>query len=160
MSNPWGGTRTLPLGCTIVSLLLLPGRCMIFPSWISNCSNPPFGTQGRSWRLSRKVPQVQEPLLGPAQFQDQALDLYSEAHWDASDFFSQGQCTTHITCEILNCMVTFCVIIWLLIQYNGQTSPEGREDELAAHWCALTATLFHGLSAGHLVISAMVTFWT
>ena len=52
MCIPWGGTRTLPQGCVIVSWLLLP--CLLFPlpSLINNCLNLPFGSQVRSWRLN------------------------------------------------------------------------------------------------------------
>ena len=49
-------------GSQLVSLLILmsfsgpfnlaPGGSLAAPSLISNCSNLPFGTQGRSWRLN------------------------------------------------------------------------------------------------------------
>lgn len=64
--------------------------------------------------------------LGPAQFQDQALDLYSEAHWDVSDFFSKGQGTTHITCEILNCLVTFLCYYMALNSTQWANIPRGQ----------------------------------
>ena len=56
----WGGTRTLPQGCTIVSWLPLP--CLwssIFPSLLSNCLNLHFRTQGRSQKLE-SIPHKQE----------------------------------------------------------------------------------------------------
>ena len=39
LCTPWGGTRMLPQGCTILSWLFLPCRCIL-------------ETQGRSWRLN------------------------------------------------------------------------------------------------------------
>ena len=38
---PWGGTRTLPQGCTIVSWLLLPCLCIPFLPWLSSVWNCP-----------------------------------------------------------------------------------------------------------------------
>ena len=56
MCIPSGGTRTLPQGCTIVSLAL---SLHPLPSLISNCLNLSFETQGRSWRLE-SIPYKQE----------------------------------------------------------------------------------------------------
>ena len=51
MYIPWEEARTLSQGCTIVSWLFLPWLCIyLVPSWIDNCSDLFFGTQGRSWR--------------------------------------------------------------------------------------------------------------
>ena len=46
----WVRTRTLSGGCTNLWLFLL--FLYPLPSLISNCLNPPFGTQGRSRRLN------------------------------------------------------------------------------------------------------------
>ena len=55
MCIPWGGTRTLPQGCSLISWLLL--SCL--PSVISSCSDLLFETQGSSWRLE-SIPYKQE----------------------------------------------------------------------------------------------------
>ena len=43
---PWGRTRNLPQGFTIVSWLFLPGLCIPYPSLTSNSLHLLFGTQG------------------------------------------------------------------------------------------------------------------
>ena len=55
MCIPWGGTSTLPQGCSLVSWLLL--SCL--PSLISGCSDLLFETQGSSRRLE-STPYKQE----------------------------------------------------------------------------------------------------
>ena len=57
---------------------------------------------------------------------DQALVLYSEEHWDRGDFFSQGQCTTHVTCRICNCMVTFLCYYLPLNSTHWTSVPRGQ----------------------------------
>ena len=42
MCIPWGGTRTLPQGCTIVSWLLLPGLCTPSLPWVAMVSTYPL----------------------------------------------------------------------------------------------------------------------
>ena len=49
---PWWGTRTLLHSYTIVFLDYFSLVSNPLPFIISNCLNPPVGTQGRSWRLS------------------------------------------------------------------------------------------------------------
>lgn len=41
-------------------------------------------------------------------------------------FFSQGQCTTHITCEILNCVVTFLCYYLALNSTQWANIPRGQ----------------------------------
>ena len=48
---PWGGTKTLNQGCTIVSKTPPPLSPYSFSCLIGNCLNLTFGTQGRSRRL-------------------------------------------------------------------------------------------------------------
>ena len=59
--EPCPKAALLFLGCSLVSWLLLP--CLSStphsPSLISNCSDLPFGIQGRSWRLET-IPCKQE----------------------------------------------------------------------------------------------------
>ena len=52
MCIPWWGTRTLPQGCTIVSLDCSSLISHPLPSLINNCLNLPIGTQGMSWKLN------------------------------------------------------------------------------------------------------------
>ena len=53
MCVSWGGARTEPWECTVVSWLLLPYLCIpqTPASLVSNSLNPPLWTQGESWRL-------------------------------------------------------------------------------------------------------------
>ena len=77
MCVPWGGTRTLPQGCTIVSWLLLSHLCIPSLSLLATVESA-LWIQGRSWSL-KFVPYKQgmgdtERLLwagapqGPAEF--------------------------------------------------------------------------------------------
>ena len=61
LSIPWGGDRTLPQVCSLISWWSPDDFLSLhsLPSLLSNCLNLPFGTQGRSWRLE-PMPYKQE----------------------------------------------------------------------------------------------------
>ena len=91
-----------------------------FPSWISNCSNLPFGTQGRSWMLNRKAPHAQEPLQGPAQLckgvNQWSIYLIVSIHhniWNFCTFFYSTSTSTKIKVfhgDNLHCLLPYKVL--------------------------------------------------
>ena len=73
----WVGTGTLSGGCTNLCFFLL--FLYPLPSLISNCLNPPFGTQGRSRRLN-------EAYILQTRNGEHRTDLYSRAPQSSTQF--------------------------------------------------------------------------